>query len=300
MFTKKLQKGAAFFWTFLFLFTVVCQAGSFNADRAFGYLTDQCNLGTREPNGPGHLKAKTYFEKFLKKQKGQYLRDDFTFQDTVRHKVLNLTNFHIVFRGVSAKRRLLCAHWDCRPWADRDPSPLSANRPVPGANDGASGVAVLLEICNLLSEKPAAEGVEIVLFDGEDYGTDRDDNWCQGSKHFANKADPRQYSYAILLDMIGDKNLAIRQESNSRRYSPWLVEKVWDAARACKARSFLVEQGVAIYDDHIPLIEKGIPAVDLIDFDYPAWHTLSDTPDQCSAKSLKEVGDVLVKLIYGE
>jgi hypothetical protein len=292
--------GAAFTGSLLFLFFIPLRAQSFDSARAFRYLVDQCNLGTREPNSAGHEKAKAYFEDFLKNQKGAYSRDDFSYLDKALNKTLKLTNFHILFKGKGGKRRLFCAHWDCRPWADHDPDMISRTHPIPGANDGASGVAVLMELCNTISKKPPAFAVEIVLFDGEDYGKDQNQEWCLGSKHFASKADPGNYAYAVLLDMIGDKHLEIKREANSQKNAPWLVDRIWGAAKAVGADAFLDEMGLAIYDDHIPLVEKGIPSVDIIDFDYPAWHTLSDVPDQCSPQSLGAVGGVLLKFMYEE
>jgi glutaminyl-peptide cyclotransferase len=295
---KILTNGAALAGSLLFLFFASPGAQVFDSARAFQYLTDQCNLGTREPNSAGHEKAAAYFEAFLKKQKGAYARDDFTYQDKARNKTLKLTNFHILFKGQGGKRRLLCAHWDCRPWADRDPDPAGRNQPVPGANDGASGVAVLMELCNAFSEKPPLLPVEVVLFDGEDYGKDQNQEWCLGSKHFASKADAGNYAFAVLLDMIGDKDLEIEREANSQKKAPWLMNRIWAEARAAGIDAFADRIGPAIYDDHIPLMEKGIPSADLIDFNYPAWHTLSDVPEKCSPGSLGIVGRVLLKLVY--
>ena len=201
---KIIQKGAAFAGSLLFLFSALASAQSFDGERAYRYLVEQCNLGTREPNSSGHKKAKVYFEDFLKKQKGIYSRDDFTYQDKTGGKTLALTNFQMLFKGKGGKRRLFCAHWDSRPWADHDPDLSNRSRPILGANDGASGVAVLMELCTFFSKNPPASSAEIVLFDGEDIGRDRNNEWCRGSKHFASKADPKDYLYAVLLDMIGD------------------------------------------------------------------------------------------------
>jgi glutaminyl-peptide cyclotransferase len=297
---KIFPKGAAFAGSLLFLFLQAAVAQNFDGARAYQYLVDQCNLGSREPNAPGHRMAKRHFEDFLKKQKGVYSRDDFTYKDKSRHVTLKLTNFHLIFAGKTKKRYLLCAHWDTRPWADRDPNPLNRTRPIPGANDGASGVAILMELCNLFSAQPPSKTVEIILFDGEDYGKDNNSEWCLGSKHFAARAAAETYGYAVLLDMVGDKTLTLKREGNSQKYFPWLVERIWTAAKEIPSEPFRDEIGPAIYDDHLPLIEKGIPAIDLIDFEYPAWHTLSDTPDQCSPNSLASVGKVLAKLMYEE
>ncbi len=286
--------------TLLFLFSINCFAVDFKGERAYQYLVDQCDLGTREPNSKGHDKAIVYLENFLKSKKGHFLREDFVFNDKSRNTILKLSNFHIIFKGKTEKRHILCAHWDCRPWADRDNDILAHSKPIPGANDGASGTAILLELCNAFSSSPPLKTVEIILFDGEDYGIGGNSDWCLGSKHFAANAKPEIYAYAILLDMVGDKDLSISREANSEQSSPWLTNKIWTIAQNLKIEAFSDKIGPSIYDDHIPLIQKGIPAVDIIDFDYPYWHTLSDTPDKCSAKSLKAVGDVLLKLMYEE
>ena len=235
----------------------------------------------------------------FKGKKGAYRRVDFTYADTVRHKTLALTNFHISFKGKSKKTHLFCAHWDCRPWADRDPDFRNRSLPIPGANDGASGTAILMELCNLLSSTPADKSVELAFFDGEDYGSgNMPEAWCLGSKHFARNVLSETYAYAVLIDMVGDKNLAIKREPQSLACAPWLISKVWALAKEQGAAGFLDKTGPSIYDDHVPLIAKGIPAIDIIDFDYPFWHTLNDTPDKCSPVSLKQVGDLLTALIY--
>lgn len=292
------QRGAIRIGSLLFLFLAL-PSPAFDGERAFRFLQDQCALGTREPGSPGHTRAKTFFESFLKTQKGAYSRDDFTYRDSLRKIRLPLTNFSIRFKGASRERLLFCAHWDCRPWADRDKNPLFRAMPVPGANDGASGVAVLMELCMAFSEKPPVKSVEIVLFDGEDYGSPgREHQWCLGSKRFASRANPKDYLYAVLLDMVGDKNLLIPMEPLSMERAPAVVQKVFDTARLLNLSAFSPRPGPGVYDDHIPLLDRGIPAVDLIDFDYPAWHTTADTPDQCSPKSLESVGRLLIHLAY--
>ena len=280
----------------LFLFLFPFSAFSFDGIRAFHYIEEQCALGTREPGSPGHAAMKNYLEQFLIKQKGHFSKKEFTFQDKKRNKSLALTNFHLFFPGQDKKKLLLCAHYDCRPWAE----PGRRNLPIPGANDGGSGVAVLMELCHSLSKKAPGRSVEIVFFDGEDYGFQGDDNWCLGSKHFAQQANPKDYAFAILLDMVGDKDLHFLREGNSLKQAPQIMERIWKSAEQLQLPAFSTENGPYIYDDHIPLQKIGIPAVDLIDFDYPYWHTLSDTPDKCSDKSLSQVGQLLIELIYGQ
>ena len=197
-------------------------------------------------------------------------------------------------------RILLCAHWDSRPDADKDPDPANHDKPVPGANDGASGVAVLLEVARILNEHEPPVGVDIAFFDGEDGGDyNSDDTWLLGSRHFA-QIMPLSYQprYAILLDMIGDKELSLTREHYSLKSSPYLWSTIVKYADTIGIP--LSSETHGIIDDHIPLIERGISAVDLIDFDYASWHTVSDTPDKCSALSLGKIGELVLTIIYRE
>jgi Zn-dependent M28 family amino/carboxypeptidase len=200
---------------------------------------------------------------------------------------------------------LLCAHWDSHPWASQDANPANRNTPIPGANDGASGVAVLLEVARLLKANPPTIGVDIVLFDGEDYAKANDlSGYLRGSKYFARNK-PANYNpvYGILLDMIGDAELEILKEGFSVRYAPDIVQLVWETARNLNITQFKNELGQEVIDDHLPLNEVGIKTINLIDFNYPDathryWHTLDDTPDKCSPESLEAVGVLLLNLIY--
>jgi glutaminyl-peptide cyclotransferase len=213
---------------------------------------------------------------------------------------VTMTNIIANFQLNNPSRILLCAHWDTRPWADQDPLTANRMKPVMGANDGASGVAVLLEIARLIKLNPPPYGIDIVLFDGEDSGTYGDnDSWAVGSKEFA-KRKPHDYNpmYGILLDLIGDKDQQIYIEANSNRYAPHIVNKIWHKADELGITTFIPDIGYEVMDDHIRLLEAGILCVDLIDFDYPYWHTTEDTPDKCSPESLENVGRVILSIIY--
>lgn len=200
---------------------------------------------------------------------------------------------------------MLCAHWDSRPRADKDPDSTRHTQPVPGANDGASGTAVLLEMARVLAAFPPEIGVDIVLFDLEDlgdYGADDDPDslnpFSIGAAYFVSQRGQYTPRYGILLDMIGDKDLHIKKEGYSQAAAPLLLEQIWAAAEKVGADAFVDSHGVAITDDHVPFLRQGIPVVNLIDFDYPYWHTVADTPDKCSPASLQQVGDVLVEMLY--
>ena len=209
--------------------------------------------------------------------------------------------FNIIapFNMMQRKKLILCAHWDTRPWADKDPDSTKHQEPIPGANDGASGVAVLLEIARLISKNPPPIGVIIVLFDGEDGGEEGwVDNFALGSKYYASHLPGSKPKTAILLDMVGDKDLRIYKEALSDLYFHGLVDTLWNRAAEIGLEVFDPEVKYQVFDDHIPLVQAGIRAVDIIDFEYPYWHTLEDTPDKCSAKSLKQVGDFIVSILY--
>ncbi len=275
------------------------QVPQFNKIRAFGYLKTQCSFGPRNPGSQGHRKCLSFLVKEFGQTADTVVKQPFIFTNFKNHKTYMLTNIIASF-GKQDKRILLSAHWDTRPWADHDPDPKNRNKPILGANDGASGVTVLLEIARIMKQYPPPVGVDIVLFDGEDSGVEgRDETWCVGSRYFAkNKGTNYNPQYGILLDMIGDRDLHIPVEANSQRYAPELVQKIWRKAQELNLSSFDPLVGYEIIDDHLELLKVGIPAVDIIDFDYPYWHTLQDTEDKCNPESLWTVGTVLLHLIY--
>jgi glutaminyl-peptide cyclotransferase len=191
-------------------------------------------------------------------------------------------------------RILLLAHWDSRPMADQDPVPANRNKPVMGANDGASGVAVLLELMRATKGRlPKDVGVMYFLNDGEDLGPDSEDMYL-GVKKFMKDLTAPKPDYGILLDMIGDRDLKIPMEPSSLRAAPTLMRAFYkNAADNGLASTFPSVVGQEIEDDHLPLIQGGIPTIDLIDFDYEPWHTVRDVVSNCSPASLKKVGIAL-------
>ena len=261
-----------------------------DADRAMAYLTAQTDLGPRNPGSKGHAAGRDYLLNELKKWADEVQLQPFT------HKKIQMWNIAAVF-GEGEKPVLLCAHWDTRPFAEHDPTPANRKTPILGANDGASGVAVLLEIARQLHETPLPYPVVIVLFDGEDYGRTTAEMFL-GSTHYAKNPIPSKPRFAILLDMVGDADLSIPIEPFSQQAAPDLVKGVWETAHEIGADAFSTTIGPAVLDDHIPLIRAGIPAIDIIDFSYPYWHTIADTPDKCSPQSLKTVGDVTLRYLF--
>jgi hypothetical protein len=275
------------------------QVPPFNPERAFEYLKKQCAFGPRNPGSDGHRRCLTFLVEELEKYADTVVRQPFMFTDYRTQKSHTLTNVIASF-GRQGERILLCAHWDTRPIADFDPDPKKRDMPIPGANDGASGVAILLEISRILKENPPVRGIDIILFDGEDSGQEgRSDTWCQGSRYFAdNKGLNYRPRYGILIDMIGDRDLHIPVERYSQQYAPDLVDRVWTKAEDLGLYAFDRSLGPDVVDDHRELFRVGIPAIDLIDFDYPYWHTTQDTEDKCSAESLGMVGTLLLHLVY--
>ncbi len=273
------------------------RAAGFDAARAFRDLEAQCAFGPRVPGSAGHRKTRDWLlTQFAKHSDRAFLQD---FTKVIRGRRLPMSNIVAQINPDAPTQVMLCAHWDTRPTADMEIDPARQVQPIAGANDGASGVAVLLELARLLHAKRPAVGVQFVLFDGEDYGPGID-NMFLGARHYARKPALPKPRYAILIDMIGDKDLEIYREKNSQNNAPEINDKVWNAARALGIAAF--KEGVRhdVQDDHIPLQRAGWKAIDLIDFDYAPWHTLDDTPDKCSPASLKAVGDVLAHVVYSE
>lgn len=273
---------------------------SFGGQQAFELLKKQVDFGPRVPGSEGHQKCKAFLVSTLKRYADEVTTQPFMLSYGIPPRSVTCENIIARFQPGLKSRVLLCAHWDTRPWADSDPNPQNRTKPVLGANDGASGVAVLLEIARLIHSQKPTVGVDIVLFDGEDAGHSGEDrSYARGSQAYAKQYGfLYNYKWATLLDMVGDKNLTIFKEAYSVQYAPHVVNLVWNKARELGITEFRPMTGYAVFDDHVPLLEVGIPCIDIIDFDYPAWHTVNDTPDQCSPASLEKVGRVITHLLY--
>lgn len=274
---------------------------AFDSTRSYRYLKEQCDLGPRNPGSEGHARAIAYFQKHFAALGFPARLQKFVHKDKTDGHPVPLTNVLVTVKGRDAKAPgiILCAHWDTRPRADQDPNPHVQQRPIVGANDGASGVAVLMELANAFRKRPPARTVHLVLFDGEDYGHSGSlDEYFLGARHYADSLPVPRPAYAVLLDMVGDKELSLPMERNSLSQHPDLVKKIWERARTLGLDAFKPQPGHVVYDDHVPLMAKGLPAVDIIDFDYPPWHTQGDTPDKCSAHSLGVVGRLVSSLAY--
>jgi hypothetical protein len=295
-------------WCVVVVFALGCQAragdgGSsvpeFKGTTAFSYVEKQMSFGPRIPNTPGHDKMGDWLLAELRARADTVTVQDFPWT-TKKGTKLRLRNFFARFRPQATDRILFLAHWDTRPFADKSQNLGQQRMPVPGANDGASGVAVLLGVADALKAKPATVGVDLLFVDGEDYGSFEDSTETLiGARYFAKHLPPGYTTlYAVLLDMVGDKDLQFYQEGYSMASAPEVVQRVWQTAdRLGYSKVFIARAGQTLIDDHVPLQQAGIRAIDVIDFDFPYHHTTEDTIDKVGAESLQIVGDVAVGLV---
>jgi len=286
---------------------------AFNRDSAFLFLKNQCDFGPRVPNTVAHRAAAGYLVNQLKRFGAEVIEQDanlIAYDGTV----LKAKNIIGVFYPEKTDRVILFAHWDSRPFADYDPDPANHRKPVMGANDGASGVAVLLEIARLLQQHEPAVGVDIVFLDAEDYGTpsfapsNKQDTWCLGAQYWGRNphynVKPR---YGILLDMVGGANPVFKMDKTSLRMAPDILKKVWGtASKLGYGDYFQNQQGGDLIDDHVYINAlTGIPTIDIIDYSnergFPeTWHTVNDTPENIDPNTLEMVGKTVTKVIYSE
>jgi hypothetical protein len=289
------------------LFAISCSSDSssrrtaiaFDGDAAYRYLIAQCDLGPRLPNTPAHQQVLALITRKLDSLGIAVERQDFQVKDPYSSDTLRLTNVIGRFNPDKSNRLLFCAHWDSRPRSEMDTDSQKQTQSMPGANDGASGTAVLLQMAKELTALQVARGVDLVFLDGEDWGKSGElDYYCLGAKEFARRANAKLYDYGVVLDMVGDKDQRFFKEEYSVRYEGKLVDKVW--ARAAKlgmSTTFDTRVSQPIYDDHLPMLAASIRMMDIIDFEYPWWHTTEDTPDKCSPESLGRIGRLVLSLV---
>ncbi|MEP1150355.1 MAG: M28 family peptidase [Balneola sp.] len=283
----------------------------FSSDSAYSFIKTQVDFGPRVPNTYGHVKTREFLESKLKNYAGNNAVFSQAFsEEGYGEEELEMANIIAAFNTTSADRIMLCAHWDTRPRADEDSTRSSEY--IAGADDGGSGVGVLLELARIFSENPPPIGVDIVLFDGEDYGTQGDlKKYFLGSRYWSQNPPVKGYSprFGILLDMVGAEHAVFPKESYSMSYAPNLVEELWGIA-ASKGYSdiFLDEDGAGVLDDHYIVYENAkIPTIDIINHTVgadgnikfaPHWHTHNDDLPIIDKSTLQAVGDVLLELIY--
>ncbi len=290
----------------------------FCADSALLYINEQCQFGPRVTGSDAARRCASFIvERFkafgadVEEQTGVVTIWDGT-QIPARNIIARVN-------PANTDRILLCAHWDCRPWADNDPDKANHHTPILAANDGASGVAVMLEICRLLQESPVEVGIDMICFDAEDLGTpqwaedrsDASETWCLGSKFWAQRASANGYKarYGILLDMVGGRGATFSREGISLQVARPIVNIVWQLAGQLGYRQFFpLTDGGYVTDDHINVNEiAGVPCIDIIPYHRegpssfgPTWHTLKDTPENIDPNVLEAVGQTLTQLIYNE
>ncbi len=294
------------------LFLIVVLAGcreaprarEFDGTSAFRYIATQVAFGPRIPNTEAHTGASAWLDSMLRTRSDTLVVQKWD-HVTLKGDTLHLANYIARFNPGAEKRVLFLAHWDSRPNADAPKSP-DRSKPVPGANDGGSGVALLLGVADALKRKPTTLGVDLLFDDGEDYGDfeakPAATDVLIGARYYAEHQLPgAQPLYAVLWDLIADKDLQLYQEGNSLVGAPEVVERVWETARELgQSTYFIPSPKHTLIDDHLELQKVGIRAVDVVDFDYPSWHTPFDTIDKVSAASLQIVGDVAIGLVRKE
>jgi glutaminyl-peptide cyclotransferase len=292
----------------------------FNADSAFYFVKKQVDFGTRVPNTAPHEKCASYFVKTFKAYNWSVIEQKFTAEAHDKTK-LKLNNIVASYNPNASKRILLMAHWDTRPYADQEQDPKLHHRPIDGANDGGSGVGVLLELARVINQsalKPTV-GIDILLFDGEDYGApsfaDHDENssktWCLGSQYWSSNKHVAGYQayYGILLDMVGSKNAKFAMDGTTKEYAPVIQRNIWEVAKGLGYGNVFVDQvSEPIIDDHLYVNQIAkIPTVDIIEYEpsdgayfSATWHTLKDNIDNIDKTSLKVVGQTLLQVVYRE
>ena len=291
---------------------------AFNADSALHFVKAQTDFGPRVPGSKAHAACASWLKEKLLQYTPEVIIQDFKTR-VYSGEVLNGKNIIATFNPDAKARIMLCAHWDSRPYADHDPDPAKRNEPVMGANDGASGVGVLLEVARIIKDNKPNVGVDIVFFDLEDYGPHQDkqneaanEHWGLGSQHWSRNPHKPYYRarFVILLDMVGAPGARFRKEGFSMYYAPDKVKKVWDIAKGLGYQDYFPDEtGGYINDDHYFINEIiKIPAIDIIHLDpessngsfFEYWHTTGDTFDKIDKETLRVVGEVVTKVVFVE
>ena len=291
---------------------VKLQSPDFNADSAFAYTKAQVDFGPRIPSTPAHAKCADYLVSKLKSFGAEVAVQQATTK-TYDGKTHQLKNIIAAFSPEKKQRVLVTAHWDARPFSDEDPNMGMRDKHFDAANDGASGVAVILEMARQIQQKQPEVGVDFILWDLEDYGSANDETqhettWCLGSQHWAKNlsANITKPLYAINLDMVGGSNAQFTQDEVSRKYAPNVVSKVWSIAGEIGYGNYFINvTSGTLIDDHYWINQAGIPAIDIIHYSdatgfYSNWHTQLDNLNNIDRNTLKAVGQTVLETIYRE
>ena len=297
------------FTALLLIFTCVsCQPKSplFSGENAFQHLIKQCSFGPRNPGSEGHKNTLNYYLNTFKGLADTVFTQSFEDEMPRTRAKVKMNNVIAQFNRESNKQIMISAHWDTRPWADTG-SIMKKEMPILGANDGASGVSVIIELAYIFKQNPPPIGVSLVLFDAEDYGVPGDSwTYCKGSQYFARNLPISYPEYGINIDMIADRQPEFYIERISYQQNASLVLELWELSEELGLKAFKKQAKDSIFDDHVPLYEiAGIPAINIIDFDYPNdktnyWHTHNDIVQNCSPNGLYQVGTLLVNHIYNK
>jgi hypothetical protein len=275
----------------------------FDGRRSFADLEEICRIGPRISGTPGMARQQELLVEHFTALGAECAFQDFDVAHPETGNPVRLRNLIVSWHPQSRERVLLACHYDTRPRPDREILPRNRDLPFIGANDGASGVALLMELGRNMAAVNPRYGVDFVFFDAEELVyDDRRDKYFLGSEHFAKKyrdsPPPYRYVAGVVLDMVADKDLRIFYEINSLRYARAVTESIWQAAAKAGVKQFVARRKHEVRDDHLPLNEIArIPTCDVIDFDYPHWHTRNDLPSACSAESLEAVGRVMMTWI---
>jgi hypothetical protein len=275
----------------------------FDGKRAIGYLEELCKIGPRISGTEGMAKQQKYLEKHFEELGGKVFYQRFTAKQNSQRDEVEMANMVVSWFPEREKRVIICSHYDTRPIADQEADRRKWHDDFVSANDGGSGVVLMMEMAHAMKGLKTNVGVDFVFFDGEEYVFGRDDLYFFGSKHFGNiyrkNKDKVKYQGAVLLDMVGGKNAHFAIDPESYAKAGKVVEEIWSIAAEQKCEAFLHELGEGVEDDHLALQRVGIKAIDIIEWPnqqspgYKHWHRLSDTPDKCSPAMLSQVAKVL-------
>jgi len=280
----------------------------FDGDRAYEYLVEQCKIGTRISGTDGNRMLRKRIAEHFEAQGATVTLQTFEVRHPLSGEPVEMENVVASWFPDRTKRVVIGAHFDTRPRPDKESTAKKRALPFLGANDGASGIAVLMELANMMKDLKTSVGVDLVAFDGEelvwDDGGKLSGEYFEGSKQFAEQyrksAGQSRYVAGIVVDMVGGNNLKILPDVRGKRENPQLVQEIWSTARKLKATGFRTDGSYDVQDDHFPLLDVGIPAIDIIDFNYKHWHLASDTADKCSAASLAQAGGVVAEWLRGK
>lgn len=275
-------------------------SGEFDGAKALADVERQVAFGARVPGTPAHVAAGDWLVEEMRRLADTVIVQSWE-HTTADGQKLPMRNIIARFKPAETRRVLYLAHWDSRPNADRDPDKAKQSLPVPGANDGGSGVAILLGVAEALRKKPVGPGVDLVFADGEDWGVfETNTDVLIGSKYLAEHLPDSGYApiLGVVWDMVGDEDPRFEQETHSLRAAPEVVQRVWSTAqRLGYGAAFRNVEYGEITDDHLPLIAKGLRVINVIDLYYPWHHTTGDTPDKVSQQTLQMVGDVAMAVL---